>query len=54
MAYFNGNLAKEVARLTGWKDKVWSRRYQAIVISDEEEAQVERLLYKYNASLRGE
>ncbi len=45
MTYFNGNLAKEVARLTGWKDRVWSRRYQAIVISDEEEAQVERLLY---------
>jgi len=31
-------------RLTGWKERVWSRRHQ-IVISDEEEAQVERLLY---------
>ena len=45
MAFFNGNLAKEVARLTGWKDRVWARRYQAIVVSDEEEAQVGRLLY---------
>ena len=45
MTYFNGNLAKEVARLTGWKDKVWSRRYEPIIVSDEEEAQVQRLLY---------
>jgi hypothetical protein len=37
MCYFNSNLAKEIARRTGWKDKVWGRRYQAIVISDEEE-----------------
>lgn len=45
MCYFNGNLAKELARLTGWEDKIWSRRYQAIVISDEEEMQVARLRY---------
>lgn len=25
---FNSKLAREVARLTGWKDKIWSRRYQ--------------------------
>jgi hypothetical protein len=43
--YFNSNLAREVARLTGWTGKVWERRYQAIVISDEEAAQVERLRY---------
>ena len=43
--YFNANLAKEIARQTGWKDKVWSRRYQEIVISDEEEAQMARLQY---------
>jgi hypothetical protein len=34
-----------VARLTGWKDKIWSRRYQAIVISNEEAAQVARLFH---------
>ena len=45
MCYFNGNLAKEIGRRTGWREKVWSRRYQAIVISDEEEMQVARLKY---------
>ena len=43
--YFNSNLAREVGRLTGWTGKVWGRRYQAIPISDEEEAQVARLKY---------
>ena len=41
----HSNLAKEIGRRTGWKEKVWGRRYQAIVISDEEEVQVERLRY---------
>jgi REP element-mobilizing transposase RayT len=45
MWYFNGNLAREVVRLTGWTDKVFSRRYQAIPVSEEEAAQVERLEY---------
>jgi len=45
MSLFNSKLAREVVRLTGWKDKVWSRRYQAIVISNEETAQVDRLFY---------
>ena len=45
VGYFNGNLAKEVARLTGWRDKVWSRRYQAILVSNEAEAQMARLRY---------
>ncbi len=43
--YFNSKLAREVARSTGWRDKVFSRRYQAILVSDEEEAQVGRLVY---------
>jgi len=30
---------------TTWKEKVWGRRYQAIVISAEEEVQVARLRY---------
>ena len=41
----NSNLALEVQRLTGWKHGIWARRYQAIVISDETGAQVERLKY---------
>ncbi len=45
MNVFNAKVAREVGRLTGWRDKIWSRRYQAIVISHEEAAQVERLTY---------
>lgn len=45
MGYLNGNLAKEAGRLHGWRERFWSRRYRAIVISDEEEAQVQRLRY---------
>jgi hypothetical protein len=28
-----------------WPDKVWTRRYQSIVVSNEEMAQVERFRY---------
>jgi REP element-mobilizing transposase RayT len=45
MRYVNSNLARKVGRLVGWRDKIWSRRYQAIVISPEEAAQVGRLRY---------
>src|SRR6266545_340285 len=45
MEYLDGNLAREISRSTGWTDKIWSRRYQAIVISEEEEAQIARLKY---------
>ena len=45
MGYFNGNLARKVGRLIGWTDRIWSRRYQAILVSDEEAAQVDRLTY---------
>jgi REP element-mobilizing transposase RayT len=45
MGYFASNLAREIARLTGWTDKIWARRYQAIMISDEEAAQTERFEY---------
>ncbi len=45
MGYFLSKLAREVGRLTGWKEKIFGRRYQAIVISEEEEAQIERLRY---------
>jgi hypothetical protein len=45
MGYFLSKLAREVGRLTGWKEKVFGRRYQAIVVSSEEAAQVERLRY---------
>jgi hypothetical protein len=45
MGYVASNIAREVSRLHGWRDKVWSRRYQAIVVSGEEEAQIARLRY---------
>jgi putative transposase len=45
MGYVNSKIAREISRLYGWKDKVWSRRYQAIVVSSEEGAQIERLKY---------
>ncbi len=43
--YFNSKLAKEIGRLTGWRDKVWSRRYQAIPVSQEDAAQIARFKY---------
>jgi hypothetical protein len=45
MAYVNSNLAREVSRLHRWPEKIWSRRYQGIVISHEEAAQIARLRY---------
>jgi REP element-mobilizing transposase RayT len=45
MGAFCSKLAREVGRLTGWRQKIFSRRYQAIVVSEEEAAQIERLRY---------
>jgi hypothetical protein len=45
MGYFSSNLAREIARLTGWDEKVWGDRYHAILITDEEAAQMARLKY---------
>lgn len=45
MAYFQGNLAKEAGRLHRWHGPFWHRRYQHVVVSDEERAQVDRLRY---------
>jgi putative transposase len=45
MGAFSSKLAREVGRLTGWRQKIFSRRYQAIVVSEEETAQIERLRY---------
>ncbi|MDX1500913.1 MAG: transposase [Thermoanaerobaculia bacterium] len=45
MGYVNGNLAKEAGRLHVWRERFWARRYQAIVVSHEEAAQVARLRY---------
>jgi len=45
MCYVNSNLAREAGRLYDWKEKLWGRRYQGIVVSNEEEAQIDRLVY---------
>ncbi len=45
MGYFNSNLARELGRIHGWRDKFWSRRYQAIVVSDEDAAHEQRMQY---------
>jgi REP element-mobilizing transposase RayT len=43
--HLNSNLAREAGRIFKWREKLWSRRYEAIVVSEEESAQVERLRY---------
>jgi hypothetical protein len=45
VGYLNSKVAREVSRLTGWSGKIWERRYQAILVSDEELAQIERFRY---------
>jgi hypothetical protein len=45
MCHFLSKLAREAVRLTGWREKIFGRRYKAIVISSEEAAQIERLRY---------
>jgi hypothetical protein len=44
MTHLNGNIAKEIGRLHGWRQKFWGRRYRAIVVCDSE-AMIERLVY---------
>jgi hypothetical protein len=45
MEYLDSNLAREIKRLYDWPEHVWGRRYQAILVSEEEAAQVDRFLY---------
>ena len=45
MCYANSNLAREAGRLYQWKEKFWGRRYQGIVVSNEDESQIDRLAY---------
>ena len=45
MAYLGSNVARGVGRLHSWREKFWARRYHAIIVSDEEAAQVGRLRY---------
>jgi REP element-mobilizing transposase RayT len=45
MNYLNSNLAREAGRLVRWREKFWGRRFQAVLVSDEAEAQIARLHY---------
>ncbi len=45
MRELNSKIAREVGRLTGWKEKIWGRRYTHIIVSHEPEAQTRRLRY---------
>lgn len=45
MCYLDGNLSREIGRLHKWPQTLWGRRYDAIPVSTEEEAQVARLSY---------
>jgi REP element-mobilizing transposase RayT len=38
MQFVNANMAKEVARLHDWPERVWSRRYRAIPVVDDKAA----------------
>lgn len=38
MQFVNANIAKEVARLHDWPERVWSRRYRAIPVVDDQAA----------------
>ena len=45
MCYINSNLARELCRLDGVREKLWGARYRAIPISDEPAAQAARFAY---------
>jgi REP element-mobilizing transposase RayT len=45
MLYVNTNLSKEAGRLHRWRGPLLQRRYQAILVSDEDAAQIGRLRY---------
>ena len=45
MEHFKSKLAREVNKLHGWEGPVFHGRYRAIPVSEEPEAQIERLRY---------
>lgn len=45
MGYVAGNLAREIGGRHGWQERFWGRRYTAVLVSSEEKAQIERLVY---------
>jgi REP element-mobilizing transposase RayT len=45
MGCFVSKLAREVGHLHGWKEKVFPKRYESILVTGEEQAQIARLKY---------
>ncbi len=45
MGHVNSNIAREAGKLAQWREKFWSRRYQHIVVTEEEPAQIDRRRY---------
>lgn len=45
MNQVGSNIARKVGKIVGWRERFWGRRYRAIVVSNEEAAQVGRLRY---------
>jgi hypothetical protein len=45
MRYVQSNVAREAGRMFEWKEHFWSRRYQSILVSNEEAAQMEVFTY---------
>ncbi len=45
VGYLNSNVARELGRMHDWTDRFWSKRYQAIIVSDEEPAHESRMKY---------
>ncbi len=45
MFHFGGNSSKKIGKFRGWKGALWQRRYDAVVVSSEPEAQWKRLKY---------
>jgi len=45
MGYLEAKIAKEAGRLYDFRQKFWARPYRGIVVSDEDEAHVDRMRY---------
>ncbi|MDH3253913.1 MAG: transposase, partial [Acidobacteriota bacterium] len=45
MNLVNSKIAREAGRLHWWREKLWGRRYKSVIVSDEPEAELERLRY---------
>ena len=52
MGYFNSKIAREAGRLYGWGEKIFPRRYQAIVVTGEPSAQIARLKYSLSHGVK--